>query len=118
MAHRLGRGGPAVESGELLWGLSPRTHVIWAAPRLGSARHKKVHTHLDPRLVARLDALTGGAAAANERVPVLVTLDGDVGALDAAVAAAPGQCATSTTIRVGAVRRKTRKPVLRRSPSP
>ena len=41
-------------------------------------------TNLDPRLVARLDALTGGAAAANERVRVLVTLDGDVGALEAA----------------------------------
>ena len=67
------------------------------------ARHKKVTRTSTPRLVARLDALTGGAAAANERVPVLVTLDGDVGALDAAVAAAPGQCATSTTIRVGAV---------------
>ena len=44
----------------------------------------RVRTNLDPRLVARLDALTGGAAAANERVRVLVTLDGDVGALDAA----------------------------------
>ena len=31
---------------------------------------------------------------------------------------ARAQCATSTTIRVGAVSRKTRKPVLRRSPSP
>ena len=77
-----------------------------------------MRTNLDPRLVALLDALTGGAAAANERVSVLVTLDGDVGALDAARGRRAAQCATSMTIRVGPVRRKTRKPVLRRSPSP
>ena len=51
-------------------------------------------TNLDPRLVARLDALTGGVAAANERVRVLVTLDGDVGALEAA---AGGRSRTATT---------------------
>jgi hypothetical protein len=47
--------------------------------------------------VARIDALTPGPRGSNERVRVLLTLDGDVGAL-AAAGTAYGECARRAAI--------------------